>query len=254
MRNPYEWGDFSDPVPDGVSVWGSGIGDWEMVSVRNLLCASAFALVSVAATHASAATEVYVSDVHEYGPGKVTVTGPGLFKNPDATGLEITYNFGVGPGDPDFTVLGFCINLFLGIGVPAQYHVDTLTTDGHGNALTSSQVSQIYGLAALGSNLFKIGAPDLANKLAGIQGAIWAIEYPAYTVTGGTSAINSYISSYVALAPSLHGNAYVLLADGGKSQGFVIGVPEPTTWAMMILGFGAVGMVLRSRRRAVLAA
>ncbi len=225
-----------------------------MVSVRNLLCASAFALVSVAATHASAATEVYVSNVTEYGPGKVTVTGPGLFKNPDATGLEITYNFGVGPGDPDFTVLGFCINLFLGIGVPAQYHVDNLTTDGHGNALTSTQVSEIYGLAALGSNLFKIGAPDLANKLAGIQGAIWAIEYPAYTVAGGTSAINSYISSYVAMAPSLHGNAYVLLSDDGKSQGFVIGVPEPATWAMMILGFGAVGMMLRSRRRAVLAA
>jgi hypothetical protein len=31
------------------------------------------------------------------------------------------------------------------------------------------------------------------------------------------------------------------------------GVPEPATWAMLILGFGATGTVLRSRRRTALA-
>jgi len=30
-------------------------------------------------------------------------------------------------------------------------------------------------------------------------------------------------------------------------------IPEPSTWAMMILGFGAAGAAIRSRRRAVLA-
>jgi hypothetical protein len=28
-------------------------------------------------------------------------------------------------------------------------------------------------------------------------------------------------------------------------------VPEPATWAMMILGFGAAGSAIRSRRRAL---
>ena len=32
------------------------------------------------------------------------------------------------------------------------------------------------------------------------------------------------------------------------------GVPEPATWAMMIMGFGAIGMTLRSKRRRALAA
>jgi hypothetical protein len=31
------------------------------------------------------------------------------------------------------------------------------------------------------------------------------------------------------------------------------GIPEPSTWAMMILGFGAAGTAMRSRRRAALA-
>jgi hypothetical protein len=30
-------------------------------------------------------------------------------------------------------------------------------------------------------------------------------------------------------------------------------VPEPATWAMMLLGFGAMGMVIRRRRKPVLA-
>lgn len=223
-----------------------------MFSARNLLCATAFALTTAAASHASAATEVYVSQVTEFGPGKVVITGPGVFKNPDATALGITYNYGVGPGDPDFTVWGFCIDLFLGVAVPNQYHIGEV---GEVDSLfTAAQKQQIFGLAALGSDLIKTGASDLAAKLAGIQGAIWAIEYPTYTVTGGTAAVDAYVQSYKALAPSLTGNAYVLLSDGGNSQGFVIGVPEPATWAMMIVGFGAVGMVMRSRRRLALAA
>jgi hypothetical protein len=35
---------------------------------------------------------------------------------------------------------------------------------------------------------------------------------------------------------------------GGVSLRFSV-VPEPSTWAMMILGFGAVGLTLRARRR-----
>jgi hypothetical protein len=35
---------------------------------------------------------------------------------------------------------------------------------------------------------------------------------------------------------------------------FAVGVPEPATWAMMIVGFGGLGVALRARRRAFAAA
>jgi hypothetical protein len=55
-----------------------------------------------------------------------------------------------------------------------------------------------------------------------------------------------------------------VLATGSldaRAQGFAVadfapvqgGIPEPATWAMMIMGFGAAGVALRSRRRVQLA-
>lgn len=43
------------------------------------------------------------------------------------------------------------------------------------------------------------------------------------------------------------------LGQDGFSNGLLIGgVPEPATWAMMLLGFGAVGFSMRRRRKALL--
>ena len=38
-------------------------------------------------------------------------------------------------------------------------------------------------------------------------------------------------------------------ADGGLTMSTVSAVPEPATWAMMIIGFGAVGSMVRTSRR-----
>ncbi len=53
---------------------------------------------------------------------------------------------------------------------------------------------------------------------------------------------------------------YTLVINGNNSSTGTLGgtititqsVPEPATWAMMILGFGAVGFVLRRKRRSAL--
>ena len=41
--------------------------------------------------------------------------------------------------------------------------------------------------------------------------------------------------------------------DGAILAGVTLGVPEPSTWAMMLLGFGGLGALLRRRRAAPLA-
>ena len=228
-----------------------------MSSNRNWLFATAIAVAAAAATHAVAATEVHIDSLGYYNTAKIEITGPGLYKNADANAQKIVANFGLGPSADTFTVWGFCIDIFTTLQsgyftqlpVDLQYHIGDLTDDGDGNALSASQVQQIYGLAALGTGLINGGAADLQNKLSGIQGAIWTIEYPTLSFDGNTDALDAYIAGYVAQAPSLTGSAYALLSDDGSTQDFVIGVPEPATWAMMILGFGLIGLTLRSQRR-----
>jgi hypothetical protein len=60
-------------------------------------------------------------------------------------------------------------------------------------------------------------------------------------------------------SPDLDGNANTLFfTDGlnGETQGLffsIVPVPEPSTWAMMLVGFGGLALFAARRRRAALA-
>lgn len=43
-------------------------------------------------------------------------------------------------------------------------------------------------------------------------------------------------------------NVHTSFAPGGEIRGNLAAVPEPATWAMMLLGFGAMGFALRRRK------
>ncbi|MBO9711552.1 MAG: PEP-CTERM sorting domain-containing protein [Sphingomonas sp.] len=102
---------------------------------------------------------------------------------------------------------------------------------------------------------------------------------PAGALNGGTYQVSNYGAYQFTFYPNLSNFAGyngtnpngtwtlfvddVFPADGGKFAGgwsldittLSAAVPEPATWAMMILGFGMVGGALRStRRRPALAA
>lgn len=48
---------------------------------------------------------------------------------------------------------------------------------------------------------------------------------------------------------NIHSNAF----PGGEIRGFLAAVPEPASWAMMVIGFGALGAAMRHRGRRALA-
>ena len=66
----------------------------------------------------------------------------------------------------------------------------------------------------------------------------------------------------ITLLPASFGAGNYRLTFGGTTSGgggeggtlsFFQAVPEPSTWALMLFGFGAMGVALRRRRRPVLA-
>ena len=83
-------------------------------------------------------------------------------------------------------------------------------------------------------------------------------QFTSINVPGGSSSGTRVVGSGDTFADTW----LVSAAMGGSNDGFKLksitlgtpAVPEPSTWAMMILGFGGVGATLRARRRIALAA
>ena len=127
--------------------------------------------------------------------------------------------------------------------------------------------SLLRALGGVGTSLDPI--ETTVNRLAGLQGAIWQVVNPGYSVVSGNGALDGYIAAYsgAGYASQLTGygpvnRSFTFITETGKygtnraHQSFAIaGVPEPATWSMMIMGFGMMGaMARRSRTRLVLAA
>jgi hypothetical protein len=111
----------------------------------------------------------------------------------------------------------------------------------NGPALTDSQVSTIL----LGANDIDFTSITLDSVYAFMQTSFdpgtetWALM-PGVVLNDGMHTIH--------VVGTLHG---VTGSYSGTLN--VAAVPEPATWAMMLLGFGAMGVVFRRRRQPVLA-
>jgi hypothetical protein len=74
-------------------------------------------------------------------------------------------------------------------------------------------------------------------------------QWQPFTYTGNTGASGLQSISLSNLNTAASGNDFAL--DDMSLQG--VAVPEPTSWALMLLGFGGMGALLRNRRRLAVA-
>lgn len=159
----------------------------------------------------------------------------------------------------DLLVEGFINNTTIGVNV-----------EGNEDIKTSSQGGVVWIVATDGSGLnflkFTLDGYDFSSFEVDLKDPTG--NNPTWSVTiltdnGTTETFNNfnggYINAYGTGGSRISSVQFQTNADiagvgqvrfGGARE---IGVvPEPTTWAMMILGFGAAGTLLR-RRRAVIA-
>lgn len=115
----------------------------------------------------------------------------------------------------------------------------------------SLNAGETYTLTfAYSHNLFAPSEATSASALVSIDGLSDIISHD----TGDTSNLDWRIFSGNFVATGSDTLNFLNLS-GGPNEGIfldaitVAAVPEPGTWAMMLLGFGAIGLAMRARRR-----
>jgi hypothetical protein len=221
----------------------------------------ACAILAIAAASGASAGALEITGAGIYSTNQLDVNGTYDY----ATALDLTVQGSLNP------LFVFCVDLshviYVNIGSqltynpPLQYDTGAVNTNssgaesGTGNPLSFLVSGEIQTLADIGVGIAKNGglptswSAKTQNELTAVQGAIWEIEYGfAPSQVSGTPGQNTLIADYVAdaeahPAASYATGIYPTGANGqgfGFSQGQVTGVPEPSTWAMMLLGFSGL--------------
>jgi hypothetical protein len=216
------------------------------------------AIVSVSAIAlcpavANAATVVVTPGTSVTGPATLTGTSSGTL----GTGQSIF--FMVSPQITASSPPTLVSATFGDTGIPTGNFTDTFTfmvpwaATGSGS-VTTSLASLAFG-SAIDTDLLSVlfngmAAPVIYRDAAGNVCPVKGV--------GTCGASTQFALTNV---PILVGAANTIVVNGlsrgngsyGGQGTLVPSVPEPATWAMMLLGFGAIGFSMRRRRRPVLA-
>jgi len=207
--------------------------------MRSLLAGVALSSLLASGTTAQAVIFTDVEAGYPYS-GNVSVAGNG---NPWTTPILFTDDHG-------HTIVVFCDdlehNVYVGANQHLAYAYALVKFDGSGHLLSESTSNIMGQLADIGRFDYLHG-----NKEGAIaaQAAIWGIEYNI-AVSSTDPTIQSYISNYLQFTDNHTGYALgIIPTDGNATQAQITGgVPEPSTWAMMLLGFAGVGFMAYRRK------
>jgi len=155
----------------------------------------------------------------------------------------------------DDEVNGFINNTT--IGVLAKSDGEAITTDDNGVVwvvpVDGGFVSLTFSLVGFGFESFEV---DLKDPVGGNPDWIVTFETDDGSTETFTDFNGGFVSAYTDDGSLIQSVTFTTNADiegvGQVRFGGIDGViPEPTSWALMILGFGGVGAMLRRQRRSV---
>jgi hypothetical protein len=229
-------------------------------------------------TASASAANIDVTNVQvPYGLFNVVLTGGTL---PGASPYNVYLTGQIDLTTPGGVLGVWCVDLFHDISLGGNYTTPpymtgSLQTNNMGSspatstALTPTQINEISVLAAWGSG--KMASTPSNDYSAAIQAAIWDVEYgssASYAGDSGFGADLSYIESNVLPTATYFAGGFQLSDTGDQGQFLSqsqflppppgtdtpppLSAPEPSTWAMMLLGFAGLGLAgYRASRKSI---
>ena len=211
------------------------------------------------------------------------IAAAALLIGPGVAQAAITYNadlaspgvyFGAGNPNGSFAIntvdgveLGLRAKEFMGpspVPVDNVYNIDlgkvisfdwSFNPGAHGSAVSLAALTSLLSITNVGTggsfsfNPFLV--PDNATSLLAPGGSqnSWRLSFGFLNGPGGLS-YNKNLDATYRIDWTVSGDAIPSISDRIIINQGAGAVPEPGTWALMILGFGGVGAVLRRRARA----
>ena len=207
---------------------------------KKLLLSGVLALGLAAPAHASDVVVTGYNPVDSFGYTSFNIGGYGYYAGPvvlyTSTGEDL---------------LTYCVDLFHDLTGNGHYNYADFTKDGNGN--TISDPAKLAHIVAIANWGFDQWAQGHGLAAAAAQIAIWSVEYNiGATVNDPTEA--GYFNTLVANGFNYtdgHGIRALVPDPYGTTQEMIVqtaAVPEPSTWAMMILGFCGIGFMAYRRK------
>ncbi len=129
----------------------------------------------------------------------------------------------------------------------------TITTDGTSfvnplNGYTAQHVTGITGTFN-GSNIAGLSTVFGADNLYYLSGPFFVDGQGLSFATASGVSANLFITNDTSYRVNTQGAGLLTGLVTASSTAVAAAVPEPATWAMMFLGLGAIGGMMRRRRR-----
>ena len=127
-----------------------------------------------------------------------------------------------------------------------------ITTDGITFSNAGYTAQTITGISGLfnGSSITGLASPFGANNLYYLTGPSFVDGSGLGFMTAAGTNVNLFFQSSASSYRINTTGPFTSSFVSATSAGVVAAVPEPATWAMMLIGFGAIGFAMRRRRSA----